>query len=783
MTSHRASTNSDTRQLRPISELQKLVQGVLRDTDVSDVVGSLDEALGCYENYKKALKEEVELDYEKAYIYYQIARALVTEKIPTLEDWSQYANSPKSLKRAFYNDLKDNILQDGSILSVIEYIRDHSPTPSPFNFSHNGTIKPNQMKMLVEKYPDDVLIIDFRVRDEFKKNHIRSKNIINIDPISIRQNYRDVDIEELSLVTSPDSERELFSKRDTFELIIIYDYVSTSITQDSLARLYRILTMRSFDKPLKRPPVILEGGINGWVSTYGLSNFGHNHGDLTMPERLLTRRPSQNSRSTTGIVRNFNDYLSNPTKADLSPLNTQKRVVTEQRIPSTLPKQQPIPLKRSSSMKIPNIFPSSPSSRSSPSSQPNRHLQSSPQQQNWASSPPPSRNGTPQPAIFSTQLAPSSNSTEVLTTEKLHFTTGLHNIGNSCYMNCVIQCLLGTVTFSRIFVDGSYQAHVNINSKLGSKGIMARYFSELAKALYQNNNRVYEPRNFKSVVGSLNYMFRNTDQQDCSEFLNFVLDGLHEDLNECGSKPRPPPSTKEEEMARESMSIRTASTIEWEKYLVSDFSAIVHLFQGQFSSRLKCLECGTTSTTFQSFSVLSLPIPEQYINTRYEKIPLDKCFEEFTKLEVLDGDNRWHCSKCKQLRKSTKQITITRMPMNLIVHLKRFRAGSSYQKVTTFIDYPFKMELTKYWPPFEGSEEEAKLMSTLPVRNQVPPFKYRLYAVANHSGSLGSGHYTAFVMKGGVKKWCYFDDTRVTKNVPEANVINSNAYVLFYGRE
>lgn len=726
--------------------------------------------------YKKELKRGDQLDYEKAFIYYTTTYTLITLTIPSLPDLS---GAKRKGYYEVYNELKSSVLSDTYYNTIKKYVMDHSDSPNPFDFKHKGVIDPHQLKLLVDKYGEKLLLIDFRSRDDFKRNHIRSTNIICIEPISVRPGYKDEDV-EMATITSPEHERDLLARRDEFEMVVIYDIGSTDTASEPITRIYKALQLRAFAKPLKREPVILKGGIISWVETYGLSNFGHHHGDLSHPGRSVSKNSTPLTQQT-NVARNFKEYLSNPVKTDFHSRDTSFNYQNYNMV-----QQQKQPLKRSSSFKLPN-FSSSPSKTHVPSPTMSPIPQRVREDTSTASlSPVPSRtrdqvdrNSSPQPALVSHSKDVATNGHFDL--YQLHCTTGLCNLGNSCYMNCIIQCLFGTVPLLKLFLDGTWKSHVNVHSKLGTKGIMAKFFAQLAQSVFSNDDSVFEPRNFKLMIGSLNSMFKNNDQQDCSEFLNFVLDGLHEDLNECGNKPREPSPTDEQEKQLERMSIRVASTIEWERYLKSDFSAILYFFQGQFASQLKCLECGTTSTTYQSFSVLSIPIPEEYSNASVDKIPLEKCFEEFTKLEILDGDNRWNCSKCKQPRKSTKKITITRLPQNLIVHLKRFRSGVSFEKISKFIDYPFEMDLTKFWPQVT-SQEDANKLAKLFTREQSPPFKYNLYAVANHTGSLSSGHYTAFVWKGRSKKWCYFDDTRVMKNVKTNAVINSNAYVLFYAR-
>ena len=365
----------------------------------------------------------------------------------------------------------------------------------------------------------------------------------------------------------------------------------------------------------------------------------------------------------------------------------------------------------------------------------------------------------------------------------LDFAVGLENLGNSCYMNCIIQCILGTHELTQIFLDDSYAKHININSKLGSKGILAKYFARLVHMMYKEQDDgskkiSISPIKFKLACGSVNSLFKTASQQDCQEFCQFLLDGLHEDLNQCGSNPPLKELSQEAEARREKLSLRIASSIEWERFLTTDFSVIVDLFQGQYASRLKCKVCSHTSTTYQPFTVLSIPIPKK---NSQNKITIEDCFKEFTKCENLEVDEQWLCPHCKKRQPSTKQLTVTRLPRNLIVHLKRF--DNLLNKNNDFVRYPFLLDLTPFWAnDFDGVFPPGVNDDELPIRGQIPPFKYELYGVACHFGTLYGGHYTAYVKKGLKKGWLYFDDTKYKPVKNKTDAINSNAYVLFYHR-
>lgn len=352
--------------------------------------------------------------------------------------------------------------------------------------------------------------------------------------------------------------------------------------------------------------------------------------------------------------------------------------------------------------------------------------------------------------------------------------TGLKNLGNTCYMNSMIQCLAGTSLLARIFLNGTYRKQINMQNKLGTQGVLAKAFGDLVSALYSDQCTFLVPTTMKDVSGRLRSEFAGTDQQDAQEFLTFMLDSLHEDLNLNGGK-RLPPLTDDEERMREKLPVRYASFLEWERYRKSDNSAIVSIFQGQYQSRLTCMTCKFTSTTYNPFSVLSLPLaPGRHVS-------LEQCFDMFVMEEVLDNDDAWYCPQCKTQRKATKALRISRLPMILIVHLKRFKTNGRWSnKLDTFVDYPMhNLDLTSYWPAFRA--EDKLWVDKVPKSDQVPPFKYDLYGVVNHYGSLRGGHYTAYLHKNN-KGWLVFDDSRVAM-IPKEKVVSRDAYVLFYQRD
>lgn len=131
--------------------------------------------------------------------------------------------------------------------------------------------------------------------------------------------------------------------------------------------------------------------------------------------------------------------------------------------------------------------------------------------------------------------------------------------------------------------------------------------------------------------------FAGSEQHDSQEFLNFLLDGLHEDLNRILNK-LPITHTPEREAELEVLAQQIASQQEWNLYKTRDDSIVVDFFQGQFRNRMQCQTCGKTSTTYNSFMYLTLPIP----SGRNARATLQECLDAFVKEEVMEKADAWY---------------------------------------------------------------------------------------------------------------------------------------------
>lgn len=189
---------------------------------------------------------------------------------------------------------------------------------------------------------------------------------------------------------------------------------------------------------------------------------------------------------------------------------------------------------------------------------------------------------------------------------------GLQNLGNTCYMNSALQCLVHIPELTQYFLFNSYCNEINENNPLGMDGRVARAFGDLIHHLFDkkpSHSSFYTPRDFKQVIGHYNSMFSGYHQQDSQEFLAFLLDGLHEDLNRIIKKPITENVELDENDAANIEKVKELAVTSWHNHKLRNDSVIIDLFVGLYKSTLECPSCGKISITFDPFNDLTLPLP------------------------------------------------------------------------------------------------------------------------------------------------------------------------------
>ncbi|MEJ1285810.1 ubiquitin specific peptidase 19 [Cricetulus griseus] len=178
-------------------------------------------------------------------------------------------------------------------------------------------------------------------------------------------------------------------------------------------------------------------------------------------------------------------------------------------------------------------------------------------------------------------------------------------LGNTCFMNSVIQSLSNTRELRDFFHDRSFEAEINYNNPLGTGGRLAIGFAVLLRALWKGTHQAFQPSKLKAIVASKASQFTGYAQHDAQEFMAFLLDGLHEDLNRIQNKPYT------ETVDSDGRPDEVVAEEAWQRHKMRNDSFIVDLFQGQYKSKLVCPVCAKVSITFDPFLYLPVPLPQK----------------------------------------------------------------------------------------------------------------------------------------------------------------------------
>lgn len=338
---------------------------------------------------------------------------------------------------------------------------------------------------------------------------------------------------------------------------------------------------------------------------------------------------------------------------------------------------------------------------------------------------------------------------------------GLMNMGNTCYLNAVLQCLRHVADLTVFF---NKHSDTWIDKSETKQAELCRAYKTLIHDLWSGYPPAYlRPAGFihffrKALHGTMFDHMIAPLQHDSHEALIFIIDQLHE------SMIRP---LKLNVLATKDSPVYGALTA-WKEKVASKYSPIVDYFWGLMQVTVVCQGCKNTSCRYEPFSELVVEFPDnkdasliecmnhQFQGEHIDEYSCDKCSPEPSKGSGLERPMRYPGIIYRKFWK---------LPQNFIVVLKRFNNNGSKCTANFTTDL-----IVKFTDWFAKESVEKSSYSD-----------YSLQSIINHHGSTGGGHYNTQIKNPINGHWDIYDDETVGQ-LPEKSKphFGSMNYILFF---
>lgn len=348
---------------------------------------------------------------------------------------------------------------------------------------------------------------------------------------------------------------------------------------------------------------------------------------------------------------------------------------------------------------------------------------------------------------------------------ELSTTIGLANLGNTCFLNVVVQALRLSPPLCNMFLTNTVEPRKESNKKqlLEAFQIIIRDFWRHPLPLGakpQLNPRGFHGAFLRTIHESGDDWHRYGQQSDAAETIQYILSGLHDAMY----KNVRMVVTGKSANSQEDEYIKAINA--WGTFFSKEYSPIVDSFNGQTQTEVICDACKTVSMRYEPWLMLKVPLPGGDMPNRTKiDATLTDCLNLGFADESLDD---YQCDACKTKGKATIRNRISRLPDTIILTLKRFT--NTMQKVAGKVAWDIDGFDFRPWMAFKGD----------PFNKMYTPPVYETTALIEQQGSFRGGHYRMYAKQ--EQQWYEYDDNAI-QNVPGETAMKCDTYIAFLSRK